>query len=266
MRGVVLGIVQDGTYGQLSAEDGQRYSYWTSEVRNGPVQVGQKVEFQMWEGQPVNIFVVQAPAPPQAAPPQRPGMGQPRMSGGPARAATGAQQGYAAGSAALGAAMAKAGAIPSSDNYWVNLFTTADGRLARKQFWLHGVLPIIGASIVLKILVYIALIVMPLTMILFANLVVFLVLLWPQFCISSKRFHDVGYPGWYNFFWIVPFFLAELLSSLDLFLYNFAYLLYIVSLILSSIGALVALAALIVVYIRVGQEGPNQYGPDPLAV
>jgi uncharacterized membrane protein YhaH (DUF805 family) len=258
MRGVVLGVVADGTYGQISADDGQRYSYWTSEVRNGPVKVGQTVEFQMWEGQPVDIFIVNNPPPANAAPPQRSAVPQ-------QTAAAGAARGYAAGSAALGAAMAKAGAIPSSDNYWVKLFTTADGRISRKEFWLHGVLPLIGVSIVLRVLVYVALFIMPLTMILFADLVIFLILLWPQFCISSKRFHDVGYPGWYNLLWIAPLFLAQLLSSLDLFLYNFAYLLYVVSLTLSSIGALVALAALIVVFIRVGEPGPNQYGPDPLA-
>ncbi len=70
MRGVILAIVPDGSYGQLSAEDGQRYSYWTKEVRNGRVQVGQTVEFQLWEGQPIDIFAVQTPAPPRA--PQRP--------------------------------------------------------------------------------------------------------------------------------------------------------------------------------------------------
>jgi uncharacterized membrane protein YhaH (DUF805 family) len=35
--------------------------------------------------------------------------------------------------------------------------------------------------------------------------------------------------------------------------------------ILSGIGLLIGLAQLIFVYVRVGQEGPNQYGPDPLA-
>src|SRR5665213_2911778 len=160
--------------------------------------------------------------------------------------------------------MAGAGAIPSSNNYWVNLFTTAEGRISRKEFWLYGVLPLIGASIVLRIFVYIALFIMPVTLILFADLAIFLILLWPQFCISSKRFHDVGYPGWYNLIWIGPLFLAQLLSSLDLLLYNFAYLLGVISLTLTAIGALVALAALIFVYIRAGQAGPNQFGPDPL--
>ena len=288
MRGVVSGIALDGTYGQIATEDGHRYSYWTSEVRNGQVKVGQTVEFQMWESQPVDIFVVNNPPPPNAAPRQRASVPQQRaaaaaapvgkaaMPAGYAATPAGkagmpagyaaAPAGYAAAPAGSAGAMPWVGAIPTGRDYWINLFTTADGRISRKQFWLHGVLPLIGISIILRVLVYIAMFIMPVTMILYADLVIFLILLWPQFCISSKQFHDVGYPGWYNLFWIAPLFLAQLLSSLDLFLYKFAYLLYVVSLTLSSIGTLIALAASIVVYIRVGQQGPNQYGPDPLAV
>ncbi|MGH6665394.1 MAG: hypothetical protein ACREB2_10910, partial [Pseudolabrys sp.] len=143
MRGVISAIVPDGSYGQIAATDGQRYSYWTSEVRNGQVRVGQMVEFQMWEGQPVDIFVVNNPPPPNAAPPQRAAAPQQRAAGAPAGYAA-APRGYAAGPGGFGAAMAGAGAIPSSNNYWVNLFTTAEGRISRKQFWLHGVLPLIG--------------------------------------------------------------------------------------------------------------------------
>ncbi len=36
--------------------------------------------------------------------------------------------------------------------------------------------------------------------------------------------------------------------------------------ILFGISFLIGLAQLIFVYIRVGQEGPNEYGPDPLAI
>jgi uncharacterized membrane protein YhaH (DUF805 family) len=263
MRGVISAIAPDGTYGQVSASDGQRYSYWTSEIRNGQARVGQMVEFQMWEGQPVDIFVVNNPPPPNAAPPQRSAVPQQRAAAGAPAGYAVAPRGYAAGPGGFGAAMAGAGAIPSSNNYWVSLFTTAEGRISRKQFWLHGVLPLIGVSIVLRILVYVLLIIMPVTMILFADLAIFLILLWPQYCISSKRFHDVGYPGWYNLLWIIPVILAQALSALDLFLLQFAYLLYVASLTLSVIGGLVGLAALIFVYIRAGQQGPNQYGPDP---
>ena len=262
MRGVISALAPDGTYGQVAADDGQRYSYWTSEVRNGPAHIHDAVNFQIADGQPVDIFIM--PKPGQEAPPP-PRAGMPRVAPGAGRSAN--PGGYAAAPAGYGAPQNYAiggEAVPTDKNYWIALFTSPAGRISRKQFWLHGVLPLIGFSIVLRILVYIALIVMPVTMILFANVVILLILLWPEFCISSKRFHDVGYPGWYNLGWILPLIFGELVSTLDLFFLSFAVLLSTVALVLWGIGVLVSLAALIFVYIRAGQQGPNQYGPDPL--
>ncbi len=185
-----------------------------------------------------------------------------RPSGAQPRAAfAGQAQAWAA---QFEAHAAQAG-LPSS-NYWVALFTSLQGRISRRQFWLHGVLPLIGVGIVLNILAYMIVFIAP-TMVLLASFAIFLILLWPQLCISYKRFQDVGYPGWYNFFWLIPLLGAQLVSVLGLFLYSvgFFYLFGTVELILSSIAGLVALAALIFVYIRPGQEGPNQYGADPLA-
>ena len=70
MRGVILAIAPDGTYGQLSADDGQRYSYWTSEVSNGLPHVGHHVDFKMWEGQPVELFILANPVHHGDPPPQ----------------------------------------------------------------------------------------------------------------------------------------------------------------------------------------------------
>ena len=264
MRGVISALAPDGTYGQIAADDGQRYSYWTSEIRNGPVKVNDAVNFQMADGQPVDIFIM--PKPGQEPPPRGTAPGAPRQA--PFAARTAAQpSGYAAAApAGRGVpAYAVAGeAIPGDRNYWIALLTSPSGRISRKQFWLHGVLPIVGISIVLRVVAYMGIFIAP-TLILFADLVVFLILLWPQLCISYKRFHDVGYPGWYNWFWVAPLAVAQLLTAVELFLYKFAYLLGIVALILSAVGALILLAALIFVYIRAGQQGPNQYGPDPLA-
>src|SRR5689334_10205841 len=81
MRGKITAIAPDGTYGQLATDDGQRFSYWTNEVRNGQAQVGQLVEFQMQDGQPIEIFVVTRPGPPGAPPaprPRMPGQGMPQ--------------------------------------------------------------------------------------------------------------------------------------------------------------------------------------------
>jgi uncharacterized membrane protein YhaH (DUF805 family) len=160
-------------------------------------------------------------------------------------------------------------AFADSDNYWVRLFTSAAGRISRRQFWLHGVLPLIGAAIVLRIVVYIlamVLVAIVPSAVLFLDLLVFLILLWPYYCIAAKRFQDVGYPGWYNLFWLVPSFVGQFLSALDIFVLSLATILYFVSMALILFAGVVALAALIFVFIRAGQQGPNQYGPDPLGV
>ena len=250
MRGVISGIVPDGTYGQVTAEDGQRYSYWTSEVRNGPVKVGQTVEFQMWEGQPVDIFGVNNPPPPNAAPPQRAAAPQ-RRSFVPAAQAAGPGAGAAA---AYATTVGEAGvAFPSSKDYWIKLFTSPSGRISRKQFWLHGVLPIVIGNVVLGWI--------PLL-----GQLISLLLLWASICIAFKRFHDVGYPGWWSLVYLIPLLAGGILFGLGFYLYNLANLFWLIAEILWGIGALIGLAQLIFVYVRVGQEGPNQYGPDPLAV
>ena len=262
MRGVISALAPDGTYGQIAADDGQRYSYWTSEVRNGAAHIHDAVNFQIADGQPVDIFLM--PKPGQEAPPP-PRAGMPRAAPGAGRSPN--PGGYAATPAGYGAPQSYAvggEAIPTDKNYWIALFTSPAGRISRKQFWLHGVLPLIGAGIVLNVIGYTAIFIVP-TFVLLLSLMVFLVLLWPQLCLSYKRFQDVGYPGWYNLFWIVPLLVAQVLSHLSLFFYSLLWLFGIVSLVLSSIAGLVLLAALILVFVRAGQQGPNAYGPDPLA-
>jgi uncharacterized membrane protein YhaH (DUF805 family) len=251
MRGVILAIAPDGTYGQLSADDGQRYSYWTSEVRNGQVRVGQMVEFQMWEGQPVDIFAVANPAPPNAPPPQsqsRPGMQQPATYG--AAQPSPFSGGPAPYGAAHAGAYAAAGSFPPRE-YWIKLFTSPSGRISRRQFWLHGVLPIFVASIVLG---WIPIIGQILT----------LAFMWGGICIAFKRFHDLGYPGWYSLLYLVPMVAAGFVLGISFVITSLSSLAWLLAEILWGIGLLIGLAQLIFVYVRIGQEGPNQYGPDPL--
>jgi len=270
MRGTISAIAPDGSYGQVAAADGQRYSYWTVEVRNGRAEVGQAVEFEMHEGQPIDIQILPAPPPRPAAPPRSPLPQRGMRQGFPQQTLPQhnmARSRQPQAGAAYADIAAIAGGIPTG-NYWVWLFTSANGRISRRQFWLHGVLPLIGAVIVLRIIAYILgmflLAVMP-TAFLFIDLIMFLLLLWPYYCISAKRFHDVGYPGWYNFFWIIPSVITQLLTALDLFLITFATMLYFVSLGLALVAFVVVIAALIFVFVRAGQQGANQYGPDPLA-
>jgi uncharacterized membrane protein YhaH (DUF805 family) len=243
MRGVILAIAPDGTYGQLSADDGQRYSYWTEQVRNGRVQVGQMVDFQMWEGQPVNIFIMANPGPPNATPPQqRPGTPQPMAYG----AATPSP--YAAARASYAA---PASSFPPL-NYWITLFTSPSGRISRLQFWLHGVLPIVVASIVLGWIPVI-------------GQILSLAFLWGSICIAFKRFHDLGHPGWWSLLYLIPTVAAMAVLAIGFFITSLLGVAWLFAKILWGISLLIGLAQLIFVYVRIGQEGPNQYGPDPLA-
>jgi uncharacterized membrane protein YhaH (DUF805 family) len=248
MRGVISGIVPDGTYGQIAADDGQRYSYWSTEIRNGQARVGQTVEFQMWEGQPVDIFVVNSNAPPpNAAPPQRAAVPQQRSY------ASAAPAGRNAMPAGYAAAMDGISGATLGRDYWIKLFISPSGRISRKQFWLHGVLPIVVASIVLGWIPVI-------------GQILSLAFLWGSICIAFKRFHDLGYPGWYSLVYLIPMLAAGIVLGVGFVVTAFFSLAWLLAKILWGIGALIAIAQLVFVYIRVGQEGPNEYGPDPLAI
>jgi uncharacterized membrane protein YhaH (DUF805 family) len=241
MRGVILAIAPDETYGQLSADDGQRYSYWSSEIRNGRVRMGQMVEFEMWQGQPIDIFVLANPSPSNApSPQQRPSMPQPTAYGAaqPSR--------YAA------APYAVSGSSLSSANYWIKLFTSPFGRISRRQFWLHGVLPIVVASIVLGWIPVI-------------GQILSLAFLWASVCIAFKRFHDLGYPGWWSLLYLVPTIAAMVVLAAGFFSPSILEAAWLLAKILWGVSVLIGLAQLLLVYVRIGQEGPNRYGPDPLA-
>jgi uncharacterized membrane protein YhaH (DUF805 family) len=201
----------------------------------------------MWEGQPVDIFVVNNPPPPNAAPPQRAAVPQQRSYASAAPAGRNAMPaGYAAAVDGIsGGALGR--------DYWIKLFTSPSGRISRKQFWLHGVLPIVVASIVLGWIPVI-------------GQILSLAFLWGSICIAFKRFHDLGYPGWYSLVYLIPMLAAGVVLGVGFVVTTFFSLAWLLAKILWGVGALIALAQLLFVYIRVGQEGPNEYGPDPLAI
>jgi len=250
MRGTIAAIAPDGTYGQIAAEDGHRYSYWTSEIRNGPAHTGQAVDFQIWEGQPVDIFIHTMSAP-KGPPPQRAAAPQGAV------AVQGQAASYSPAAPRFGASAPPAYAdvikgLPPA-NYWIKLFTSPSGRVSRLQFWLHGMLPIVLANI---LLVWIP----------FIGQLIALLLLWASICLGFKRFHDLGYPGWWSLVYLVPLFAAGVFLILGFAMTSFLSVAWLLAEILAGVSFLIGIAQLVLVYIRLGQEGPNQYGPDPLAV
>jgi len=245
MRGVVSAIAPDGTYGQIAADDGNRYSYWTSEVRNGPVQVGEAVNFQMADGQPVDIFVLPPPGPnlsPRA-------LEEPASAAEPTRA-----RGFAAAALAGFAAAAPAYVDEETPfppvNYWLALYASPSGRISRRQFWLHGVLPIVVVGLLLGWIPVV-------------GYLVAIGLTWASISIAFKRFHDVGYPGWYSLAYLVPFVGAGIALGVAFFEPQFLTRAWLLAQILAALGAVVAVAQVIFVYLRVGEEGSNRFGPDP---
>ncbi len=111
---------------------------------------------------------------------------------------------------------------------WQNLFLTYDGRLNRQPFWIGNiVLTVINIAATLLGLAIGGAV---------GNLisiVVSLALLYPGICIAIKRAHDRDKSGWWILIILIP------LVGIIWYIVEFGCLR--------------------------GTEGPNQYGPDPLA-
>lgn len=161
----------------------------------------------------------------------------------------------------------------------MDLFTSFDGRISRKSFWLGilGIIVISIACIVILGMFFSG----PLNII---SMIISLALLYPAAAISIKRLHDRNKPAMP---WIAIFFLPGLISNLmQVFQINYAVLDVsnmgemgammgaIVDgqdiLVPGMLAMLVSVASLIVgiwmlveLGILKGTDGENDYGPDP---
>ena len=129
----------------------------------------------------------------------------------------------------------------------MSVFTSFDGRIGRQTWWLGLIALIVLQWIVLFVFSLIVGGSMMGTMdpnnpdamsqamgaVSIPFIIIFLIFLWPSLALYTKRWHDRGKSGWWTLILLIPL-----------------------------IGALWALIEC--GFLR-GTEGPNQYGPDPVA-
>lgn len=207
MRGNVLAMPTAGNLGVISGDDGQRYSFSGDELRRPPVRLGQTVDFIGQDGDASEIYPV---------------LGR------------------------IGSSVpVAAGALARRD--WVAFYLSPSGRVGRGDYWLFGVIVLLGVDAVLGLVPGL-------------NALAFLVTAWCSLALLIKRCHDVGRSGWWSLIAFVP--------QLVLFV-------AIPAVLLSNHGgaaipaAVVSLAAIVwfvvSVLAKAGDAGPNRFGPRPEA-
>jgi uncharacterized membrane protein YhaH (DUF805 family) len=109
----------------------------------------------------------------------------------------------------------------------LRMFFSLQGRVSRRQYWLYGVLALIGLAVLGHALLGIARV--PARR---AELIINLLLVWPALAVSVKRWHDRDKSGW----WVL----------------------------LNLLPVIGWLWALIDNGLLRGTNGPNRFGEDPL--
>ncbi|MBL4725665.1 MAG: DUF805 domain-containing protein [Rhizobiaceae bacterium] len=149
------------------------------------------------------------------------------------------------------------------------LFTSFDGRIGRKQFWL-GILMIVIASFVLIVVLGFTIgLFLPTAMV---SLIGTVIIFYPSLALSMKRLHDrnKGAKPWaYIFFG--PGILMHLMQITGIGFTTSVFAGEEIVLpsnglvtIFSIVGAAIGLWALVEFGILKGTDGDNQFGPDPL--
>jgi len=138
------------------------------------------------------------------------------------------------------------------------ILTSTQGRIPRSQWW-AGFLVLIIIGVVLGLLIAW---VLGMTMVgLIATLILQIILLYPSYCISAKRFQDRNKPGGLALIGIGLAILQTLARVVGL---SNPYNPTAVDWILNVALLIVGIWYLIELGILRGTIGPNKFGPDPL--
>lgn len=150
----------------------------------------------------------------------------------------------------------------------MELFTSFEGRISRKSFWL-GLLGIVAASVI-TLFVLQRLFGLPGRQLVYVSMAVSGLLLWPMAAICVKRLHDRDKPAMP---WLFIFFGAAFAGNMmrsfeiDYSIITLAgqQVLYPgrIAVVVSLFGLITGIWALIELGMLKGSRGENSYGPDP---
>ncbi|HET7411206.1 MAG TPA: DUF805 domain-containing protein [Pararhizobium sp.] len=152
---------------------------------------------------------------------------------------------------------------------WRYLYTSFDGRINRKPFWLASIVMIIVA-IFLSIVIVMPVSAASTTLGALASLVLSLVFLYPALALGVKRLHDRGKSGIFMAIFIAPGLISQaaalfgLTGSEQVLAGQSIYLPNTLGWLLNLLSLAVGIWALVTLGFLKGTSGANKYGPDPL--
>ena len=150
------------------------------------------------------------------------------------------------------------------------LYTSFDGRLNRKPFWIASLIMMAAAIVIALIVVAPFAIVSPGAGA-FVSLILTLALLYPVLALGVKRLHDRGKSGQLMAVFIAPSLILQLgelfgLTGTEQLVAGEAiYLPNALGWLLNLVNLGVGIWALIELGVLKGTEGANEYGPDPVS-
>ncbi len=155
----------------------------------------------------------------------------------------------------------------------MDFYFTSKGRISRKEYWLKGVLLLLG----LYLLAYVVILALGFAVGAVAGQTVgmavagllaiplIIAILWASICVAAKRFHDRNMSGWWYLYFMLMAVAAYAVMVVPIMVLGEG---NPIAGIISVIGLLayiaVSLVSLVIVGFLPGAKGPNQYGPDPL--
>ena len=150
------------------------------------------------------------------------------------------------------------------------LYTSFEGRINRKPFWIASLIMMAAAIVVSLVIVAPATFMSP-GLGVFLSLIISLALLYPVVALGVKRLHDRGKSGQLMAVFLAPSIILQLgdllgiTGSARVVGGETIYLPNMLGWLLIMVSLGVAIWALVELGILKGTTGPNAYGPDPLA-